>query len=97
VYVMDLDKNTYKNHTAAMLSHINVGIGEDLTIASLAKTIGEVVGYQGEIGFDGSKPDGTPRKLMDSKRINALGWQAKTSLEEGLRIAYRDFLENGSP
>ena len=97
VYVMGLDKNTYKNHTEDMLSHINVGIGEDLTIASLAKTIGEVVGYQGEIGFDESKPDGTPRKLMDSKRINALGWQAKTSLEEGLRIAYRDFLENGNP
>ena len=97
VYVMDLDKNTYKNHTEAMLSHFNVGIGEDLTIACLAKIIGEVVGYRGEMRFDETKPDGTPRKLMDSKRINALGWRAKTSLEDGLRIAYRDFLDNGNP
>jgi GDP-L-fucose synthase len=97
VYVMELDKSTYIKHTEDMLSHINVGLGEDLTIASLARTIGVVVGYSGDIEFDESKPDGTPRKLMDSSRINALGWRAKTSLEEGLLITYKDFLENGNP
>jgi GDP-L-fucose synthase len=97
VYVMELDKSTYIKHTEDMLSHINVGFGEDLTIASLAKTIGAVVGYSGEIEFDEDKPDGTPRKLMDSSRINALGWRAKTSLEDGLNATYKDFLENGNP
>jgi len=95
VYVMELDKGTYKENTDDMLSHINVGFGDDLTIAELAGLVGKVVGYQGEIEFDDSKPDGTPRKLMDSKRINSLGWCAKTSLEEGLKIAYQDFRENG--
>jgi GDP-L-fucose synthase len=97
VYIMDLDQSTYKKNTEDMLSHINVGSGEDLTIASLAKIIGEVVGYKGNIEFDESKPDGTPRKLMDSSRINALGWRAKTSLEDGLEFTYKDFLENANP
>ena len=97
VYVMELDKSTYKAHTEDMLSHINVGFGEDLTIASLAKTIGKVVGYSGDIEFDEGKPDGTPRKLMDSSRINALGWRAKICLEDGLNVTYKDFLENGDP
>ena len=94
VHVMNLDKATYDQHTQPMLSHINVGCGYDITIKELAETIGKVIGYQGEINFDPSKPDGTPRKLMDSSRLNALGWQATVSLEAGLKMAYEDFLKN---
>jgi nucleoside-diphosphate-sugar epimerase len=82
---------TYAAHTQPMQSHINVGCGQDITIRELAHTIGQVVGYQGQIEFDPSKPDGTPRKLMDSSRLNALGWQAKVALEDGLAKAYADF------
>ena len=96
VYVMNLEKSTYDEHTQPMLSHINVGIGHDLTIAELAKTIGKVVGYKGQIEFDSTKPDGTPRKLMDNTRLNNLGWQAKINLEDGLTSAYQDFLKNNS-
>jgi GDP-L-fucose synthase len=80
-----------------MLSHINVGTGEDLTIRELAETIGRVVGYRGRIEFDASKPDGTPRKLMDVSRLDALGWRAGVGLEEGLASAYRDFLASHAP
>ena len=92
VHVMELDHATYARHTKPMLSHINVGTGEDLTIAELARLIGRVVGYRGEIGFDPTKPDGTPRKLMDVSRLKSLGWQPRVGLEEGLALAYRDFL-----
>jgi GDP-L-fucose synthase len=92
VYVMNLDKSLYDRYTLPMLSHINVGAGHDITIAELAKTIGRVVGYEGEINFDPEKPDGTARKWMDSSRINDLGWQATVSLEDGLASAYCDFL-----
>ncbi|MBK5914646.1 GDP-L-fucose synthase family protein [Rhodocyclus purpureus] len=92
VHVMNLPQSVYATHTQPMLSHINVGYGEDVTIADVARTIAEVVGYQGEITFDPSKPDGTPRKLMDSSRLNALGWQPRVSLQEGLTRAYQDFL-----
>ena len=94
VHVMNLDKATYDQHTQPMLSHINVGCGYDITIREVAEAVGKTVGYQGQIAFDPNKPDGTPRKLMDSTRINALGWQAKVGLEAGLKIAYEDFLEN---
>ncbi len=70
---------------------INIGTGEDLTIRELAETIARVVGYRGEIVFDTSKPDGTPRKLLDVSRLHALGWRATTSLEQGLKQAYADF------
>ena len=93
VHVMNLDKSTYDQHTETLLSHINVGCGYDITIKELAKTIGKVIGYRGEIVFDPSKPDGMPRKLMDSSRLNALGWQANVSLEDGLGLAYGDFLK----
>ena len=95
-YVMNLDKATYGKHTQPMLSHINVGIGHDLTIAELAKTISNVVGFKGQTEFDSTKPDGSPRKLMDSSRLNNLGWQAKINMEEGLTLAYQDFLKNYS-
>jgi GDP-L-fucose synthase len=93
VHVMNLPKATYDQHTSPMQSHINVGFGSDITIAELARTVGQVVGYQGTIDFDPCKPDGTPRKLMDSSRLNALGWQAKVSLQDGLALAYQDFLQ----
>ncbi len=92
VHVMNLDKATYGRHTKPMLSHINVGSGYDITIKQLAEVVRKTVGYTGKITFDPTKPDGTPRKLMDSSRLNALGWQSKIGLEEGLRIAYEEFL-----
>jgi GDP-L-fucose synthase len=94
VYVMNLPLPTYSQHTQPMLSHINVGCGYDITIRELAETIARVIGYAGDIAFDPSKPDGTPRKLMDSTRLNALGWQAQVGLEAGLKKAYEDFLTN---
>lgn len=94
VHVMNLPKPTYDQHTSPMQSHINVGYGSDITIAELARTVSQVVGYTGEIDFDTSKPDGAPRKLMDSSRLQSLGWQAKMSLQDGLALAYRDFVES---
>ena len=92
VFVMNLDKNVYDQHTQPMLSHINVGYGADITIHEVAELIGRTVGYKGSIIFDSSKPDGTPRKLMDSRRLNTLGWSAKMTLENGLKNAYQNFL-----
>ncbi|MFK0335196.1 GDP-L-fucose synthase family protein [Rhizobium sp. NPDC090275] len=96
VHVMNLDKKTYSQNTQPMLSHINVGYGQDLTIRELAEAIAKVTGYNGEIAFDTSKLDGTPRKLMDSVRLNNMGWEAKVSLLEGLAIAYNDFLDRSA-
>jgi GDP-L-fucose synthase len=90
VFVMQLPLATYQAHTQPMLSHINVGYGSDITIAELARAVGQAVGYQGHIAFDTSKPDGAPRKLMDSARLNALGWRAKVALSQGLALAYSD-------
>lgn len=94
VHVMNLSKTTYEQHTKPMLSHINVGFGSDITIAELAQAISDVVAYRGDIHFDTSKPDGTPRKLMDSSRLRSLGWKPEIALNTGLQQAYRDFLEN---
>ena len=91
VFVMNLPKATLDAHTQPMQSHINVGFGDDITIKELAQAVGKTVGYQGVIDFDTSKPDGSPRKLMDSSRLNALGWQAQVGLEAGLTAAYKDF------
>jgi GDP-L-fucose synthase len=93
VYVMNLPRPVYDANTDPMHSHINVGTGEDVTIGELARLVGEVVGYRGRIVFDASKPDGTPRKLLDVSKLKALGWQASTPLPEGLRRAYAAFLE----
>jgi len=93
VHVMNLDHATYAAHTDPMHSHINVGTGEDVTIAELARLVGEVVGYRGRIAFDPGKPDGTPRKLLDVSKLKSLGWQARTPLAEGLRRAYAAFAE----
>ncbi|MBL3527817.1 MAG: GDP-L-fucose synthase [gamma proteobacterium endosymbiont of Lamellibrachia anaximandri] len=94
VHVMELDVETYQANTEPMLSHINVGTGLDCTIRELAETIARVAGFTGKLSFDSSKPDGTPRKLMDVSRLKALGWEASITLEEGLRDAYRWFQEN---
>ena len=94
VFVMNLDDETYQQHTQPMLSHINVGTGMDCTIKEMAETMKEVVGFQGEIIWDTSKPDGTPRKLMNVSRLEKLGWKAKTTLKDGLRETYQWFLEN---
>lgn len=94
VHVMRLDKAVYEEYTSAMLSHINVGCGEDLTIRELAEAVAVTTGFKGEIAFDTIKPDGTPRKLMDSTRLNKLGWRAQTTLHEGLSLAYQDFLQH---
>ena len=91
VFVMNLPKTVYEQHTSPMQSQINVGYGSDLTIAQLAQTVSQAVGYQGNIDFDATQPDGSPRKLMDSARLNALGWQAKINLVQGLAFAYQDF------
>lgn len=92
VHVMNLPKSTYDQHTSPMLSHINVGSGSDVTIKELAQAVAQTVGYTGAVTFDTSKPDGTPRKWMDSARLNALSWQAKVGLPQGLVLAYQSFL-----
>jgi GDP-L-fucose synthase len=92
VFVMELDKQTYDRNTDPMQSHINVGFGSDVTISELAHAVGAAVGYQGTISFDPSKPDGSPRKWMDSGRINRLGWKARVDLSLGLKLAYEHFL-----
>jgi GDP-L-fucose synthase len=94
VHVMELDDATYQANTQPMLSHINVGTGVDCTIRELAETMKRVVGFEGKLVFDASKPDGTPRKLMDVSRLRALGWQASISLEFGLQQTYSWFLAN---
>lgn len=93
VHVMNLQKEVYQNHIQPMLSHINVGTGVDCSIRELAETIARVTGFNGELVFDPSKPDGAPRKLLDVSKLNRLGWWASCDLENGLRDAYRWFLE----
>jgi GDP-L-fucose synthase len=94
VHVMLLPQEEYAKHTQPMLSHINVGSGEDISIRELAEQVARTVGYQGRIELDRSKPDGTPRKLMDVRRLKSLGWSPRVGLEEGLALAYRDFLQS---
>ncbi|KGE03797.1 GDP-L-fucose synthase [Pseudohaliea rubra] len=93
VFVMELAHAVYAANTQPMLSHINVGTGRDCTIAELAQTVARVVGFEGELTFDTSKPDGTPRKLLDVSRLAAMGWAASIGLEDGLAGTYRWFLE----
>ena len=94
VYIMQLEKTVYQKHVSPQQSHINVGSGEEITIADCAALISKIVGFNGEIVFDDSKPDGTPRKLMDVSLIHRLGWQHRISLAEGLPLFYRWFLDN---
>jgi GDP-L-fucose synthase len=94
VFVMDLDKATYDKNVQPMESHINVGFGSDITILKLAQAVAAAVGYLGKITLDSSRPDGAPRKWMDSSRLNQLGWQPKVALQSGLEMAYSDFLRD---
>lgn len=94
IFIMNLPQAIYHQHTHSLLSHINVGFGTDISIHELALAVSRSVGFQGEIKFDHSKPDGAPRKLMDSSLLNALGWQATVKLEQGLALAYQDFLKS---
>jgi GDP-L-fucose synthase len=94
VHVMELDRAAYEASTRPMLSHINVGTGEDIPIVDLAALVAKTVGFGGRIEQDPSKPDGTPRKLMDVGRLRSLGWSPRVGLAEGLALAYRDFLEH---
>jgi GDP-L-fucose synthase len=92
LHVMDISKDEYDQHTEPMLSHINVGTGKDYQIIEIARKIASIIGYAGKIVTDPSKPDGTRRKLMDSSRLNRLGWMPRIDMEAGLSAAYQDFL-----
>jgi len=91
VHVMQLPPSDYEKHTEPMLSHINVGFGEDISISDLAQLVAGVVGFDGDIVFDTDRPDGAPQKLLDSTRLNSLGWRPQVGLEEGLKLAYTEF------
>jgi len=93
IHLMNIDKKTYDEQTSLSCSFINIGSGEDLTIKELAETIKEVVGFKGEIHFDPTKPDGNPRKLLNSERIRNLGFKSEVSLKEGLVKTYQDYLK----
>lgn len=92
--VMELHNNDYATYTQPMVSHLNVGSGEEVSIAELAKMVADLVGYRGRISFDSTRPDGPPRKALNSEKIKALGWKPKVDLQAGLEIAYRNFLES---
>lgn len=94
LFVMNLDRAVYEANTQPMLSHINVGTGEDVSIRELAELLAEVTGFKGRLVFDTTKPDGTPRKLMDVSRLAAMGWRARTGLRDGIEETYRWFLQN---
>ena len=94
LFVLDLPKAVYDANTQPMLSHINIGSGTDISIADLARMVARVTGFEGKLSFDPTKPDGTPRKLMDVSRLAAMGWSAKTPLEQGLAETYEWFKAN---
>ncbi len=94
LHVMGLDATTWRAQTDPRCSHLNVGTGVDVTIAELAALVAEVVGFTGEMVFDTSKPDGTPRKLLDVARLHQLGWEARIGLADGVRQTYAWFLDH---
>ena len=96
IYIMNLKKSIYDTYTKPLQSHINIGYGDDITIAELANLIAQTIGYDGDINFDSNKPDGAPRKLMDSSLLKNLGWQPQTTLQRGLQLAYDDFIKNSN-
>ena len=94
IFVLNLSKELYKNSTRPMLSHINIGTGQEVSISELAETIKEVVGFNGHLEFDVNKPDGISRKLLNSNLIKSLGWSYQTCLKEGLSNTYELFKKN---
>ncbi|MEI6572403.1 MAG: GDP-L-fucose synthase [Alphaproteobacteria bacterium] len=92
IFVMNMPKLQYDSFTAPMRSHLNAGFGSDVSIRDLAELIKTIVGFAGDLTFDSSKPDGAPRKLLDSSRLRSAGWSPKVQIEEGLSLAYQDFL-----
>lgn len=94
IQIMNLDRQTFSQYTKPMQSHINAGSGTDVSIRILAELIARVVGYAGRLVFDASKPDGAPRKLMDSSRLKSFGWIPEVTLEVGLHLTYQDFLRS---
>jgi GDP-L-fucose synthase len=96
VFIMALDDSVYDSQTQPMLSHINVGIGKEITIRELAEIIKKIVGYEGEVVWDHTRPDGTQRKLLDVSKLTNLGWKAGTTLTEGLRLTYKWYLDQSA-
>ena len=94
LFVLELDEQTYKDNTQPMLSHINVGTGRDTTIREMAETMKQVVGYEGKLTFDATKPDGAPRKLIDITRLKRMGWEYSVNLKDGLVDTYKWYLED---
>jgi GDP-L-fucose synthase len=94
LFVLELDEQIYQANTQPMLSHVNVGIGIDISIRNLALAISRVVGYEGQLIFDSSKPDGPPKKLIDSSRLSNMGWKYSIGLEQGLRKTYNWYKES---
>ena len=92
IHVMNIEKSSWEANTSPMRGLLNVGYGSDVSIAQLARTVASVVGYTGKIAFDATKPDGTPRKLIDTGRLLSLGWKPQVDLQQGLSLAYADFL-----
>jgi len=90
---MKLDDSAFNNSTEPMLSHINVGTGKDITISALSETIKKVVGYQGDVTWDQTKPDGMPKKLLDASKLNSLGWKPEISLTDGIKSTYNEYLK----
>jgi GDP-L-fucose synthase len=97
VFVLNLDRETYESNTEPMLSHINVGTGEDISIRELADLVAQITGFKGKITCDTTKPDGTMRKLMDVSRLRSMGWQAKIGLREGIEETYAWYLDTSEP
>jgi GDP-L-fucose synthase len=92
LFVLELNEKAYQANTKPMLSHINVGTGKDVTIREMAETMKEVVGFEGELTFDSTKPDGSPRKLIDVSRLSNMGWKYNIDLEFGLKKTYEWYL-----
>ena len=94
IFVMGLSEDKYRSQTSPMQSHINMGSGSDVSIGELAATIAQVFGYEGQIVFDASKPDGSPRKLMNIDLLKSLGWKQQIDLTDGIQQTYRWFVDN---
>jgi GDP-L-fucose synthase len=97
LFVLEIDEQTYKANTQPMLSHINVGNGKDITIREMAETMKQVVGYEGKLTFDATKPDGAPRKMIDITKLKKMGWENTVDLKNGLKKTYTWYLTQDKP